>query len=712
MDCLERVLFPALEARLDRAFPVYGFRRDAQGRWIATRRPQSLPHALRTSPRLYGERRGIRGLDAAESFLPWLWHEVQDRRARHTPAAFGQALDRLARACGIPLPDDLLRDAAFARRQRILDLRESVWASLRAIAIKHIAGQTLERLTRHGFSEQTVRDGVHPIGLYPGPASGTYPGAQTVRNRMTELGYTEKELASIGVLAPGLDDRLVLGLRDEFGTLHDLYVVPQADGGPSGTLTPANSTAATRTPRVYGLDVAIMAKGGPEDLLIVEDPMTAASLQARGACRVVGLVGGRFDGRVFDDLACAGVRGVRFLVPDAEAQVRKVLAELPEDQQRRLRMRTLSVGHEIPSPLGKHASKIGAQEFEFELRSYPWRDPRTEEALPDSEPELLVTPDAETNGQEAQIAASAAASKPMNATFEPVPSRTDVLASRRATQSSPPTPRRGVRQPRQSATRVHGDAATHVRASAGWKTVEGAGSKRDSVTPSVAIPKRVSEVFVHPQATQDVATEERAPIVSGLFGGLEFDSDIVVEGPDRALLRAVAANLVRDAAKAMGSGVWITEQAHLVPHPSSRDEARENRIAVSMCSQGAPCVVVDISSSQWATLVHELANTRGIWIVESGGKGVEEDPVFAPRVATRLLVRPFARDDLARMFSCSEDDPRLDDHRARLAREGRRFFFVEVRRCTDAESQIFGMTWSCDETHGVTVVAGVSPYRF
>ncbi|MCA8969555.1 MAG: hypothetical protein KDC95_07225 [Planctomycetes bacterium] len=711
MDCLERVLFPALEARLDRAFPVYGFRRDAQGRWIATRRPQSLPHALRTSPRLYGERRGIRGLDAAESFLPWLWHEVQDRQARHTPAAFGQALDRLARASGIPLPDDLLRDAAFARRQRILDLRESVWASLRAIAIKHVGEHTLERLTKLGFSEQTLRDGVHPLGLYPGPASGTYPGAQTVRNRMSELGYTEKELASIGVLAPGLDDRLVLGLRDEFGTLHDLYVVPQDDGGPSGPLTPANSTAATRTPRIYGLDVAIMAKGGPEDLLIVADPMTAASLQARGATRVVGLVGDRFDGRVFDDLACAGVRGVRFLLRDAEEQLRTVLAELPEDQRRRLRMRTLPSGHEIPSPLGKHVAKIGAHEFELELRSFPWRDPRTEEALPDSEPELLVTPDVGTNGQESPLPA-AAASEPTNAAVEQASllTRPDVVAPRRSPQIRPAAPRRGVRQPRQSGTSVHGDASAHVRASAGWKRVEKAESERDSVAAGFASSDSVGDRTVPRTVLPDMAT--RTAMVSGLFGGLELDWDLVIEGPDRTLLRAVAANLARDAAKVTDSFVWLTEHAHLVPRPASRDGAEANRISVSTSSEGASCVVVDVGVSRWATLDRELATTRALWIVESDADAEDQDRVFAPRVATRLIVRPFAPHDLARTFSCSEDDPRLEDHRARLSQEGRRFFFVELRRCTDAEARVFGMTWTCDEAHGVTVAAGVSPYRF
>lgn len=729
-DFLERVLFPTLEKRLDRAFPVYGFRRDAQGRWIATRRPQGLPQALRTSPRLYGERRGLRGLDPKDAFLPWLWHEAPTKEARHNPATFGQGLERLARAAGIPLPDDVLRDAAFARTQRSLDLLETAWAFLRALAVKHIGGATLDALADLGYSEPALRDGAYPLGLYPGPVSGNYPATQALRERLTDLGYTEKEVEKLGLLKAGLEDRVLLGLRDEFGTLHDLFVATlqgEASGTKHGGLLRSREDN-PQAPRLYGLEVALRSKGGHEDLLVVDDPVTALAMHGRAVQRAVGLVGGHgsgksnrsFDAEAFDEVVGAGVRGLRFVSRGALAALEGLVEDLPEDQRQRLRMRCLGSAEtwiDKVAPLGRHVAKVGVQAFEIELRRLAWVDPRSGEAVLDALPELLLDESkdapmgedvASSSDCEEHVACHShgAADEPSNghghartgegtsARTTALPAQASYLGGEGRDFAARVSVKRGPRL-----TEKSGDASRHVHATTRWA------SERAAVT---ATEGNAQERLAEARGSYRAPTLARADdadvaasdwLVDNPFAGpallraspLRFD--MWVGGSETFLVRATARHLVDSmlpsltaTLTARSTEVWWCIGAERRSPDAATLPASVRRVVLAPGSGsiarlehegGSPSLIVVDTDVDATAVLGALPKVPKL-VLELGTFELGTGAAARASYATRIHVQAFERSDLARLFSRAVDDPFLDDHLHRSSREGRRFFYLDL----------------------------------
>lgn len=704
-DFLERVLFPTLESRLDRAFPVYGFRRDAQGRWIATRRPASLPDALRTSARLYGERRGLRGLDPRHAFLPWLRHECPTR-ASGPAQALGHALDGLMRASGIPIPDDLLRDAGYARVQRLLDLRECAWASLRAHATKGLSGDALARLVDHGFSEQALRDGAYAIGLHPGAASGDGPSDDVTHGAslcdgLKAQGYTAKEIHKAGLDRPDLDDRIMLGLRDAHGTLLELFVldpaqrslaVPLVDPGPRSEL-----------PSLYGLDVALAAKGGPEDLLLVREPLAALALHGRGVERVAALLAPSFNGTVWDDLAGAGVRGVRFLIPGVEAAVRRVAKTLPADQVRRIRLRSVPADCEMLDPelsLGRRASRIGAAVLEEELRRLPWRDPLTSETISMPEPELDVHA---RDGGPTPFNGHGAVSVPPSRPKKKPTDRTPAARSSHPTTSSLRADARGL-----------GDASSYVCASSWTEDASPAPPESNlpdegsAVQPSEAgasaevacVAPAASDAFVETQPTTlaerrvvDLRDDESATPATRELASTSLPAVDRLQLTDRVALRCEDAEVAVDFVLQLCRG-------SLQADPSATIGFASGSTILAHVHQRLQQPEFEREAWNERLLVHEVDSTRSRVVFEDPVADVAADA----GAGTVLRLESWSRAKLAWLFGCAEGDAVLEDPIDRLAREQRRFFTLSV-------NGRFVVELTHEGAQGV-FVEDVSPYRF
>lgn len=217
---------------------------------------------------------------------------------------FKAAVLKLAALAGVPppsfTPEALARSEAREQRRSLLS---AFWQLCRDwFQDPEVGAQARDYLVHtRGFPADALAD--LPLGFYP--RSGE------VRARLVNAGYDPEDVEAAGVVWSGWDGRLLGAWRDWRGWVETFWgrdltgkaerkvlYQPGAEIGKLGA---------------YGLDVAVL-HGGRDDLILVEGPLDALHLHARGRRNVAALGGSSLSSERLSRLAQAGVRRITLLL--------------------------------------------------------------------------------------------------------------------------------------------------------------------------------------------------------------------------------------------------------------------------------------------------------------------------------------------------------------------------------------------------------------
>jgi predicted P-loop ATPase/DNA-binding transcriptional ArsR family regulator len=297
---LDGTLYPALFARLDAAFPQFGWRHHRRG-WQATRWPSDFPedvdHPNPDRLEVYPDGPAyikIHGRGVLR-FLHLVSGEPRPRGER-----FVEALRELAARAGIdatPLdreqtPEEQAqahaRDARRAALQLAADVaRERLASDAGAEARAYLLGRGLTAADLEGFG----------LGLYD---------LEAIRARLDAAGLPPE--AKSGVLFAKMQGYATFPWADAWGYPLTLYGRWPAKEAPDGTpKTMALPGSGTKGSPLY-LDRALRA--GHRELVAVEGLFDALLLQARGETRAVAYVAAQLSTEQLETLRRKGIEGI------------------------------------------------------------------------------------------------------------------------------------------------------------------------------------------------------------------------------------------------------------------------------------------------------------------------------------------------------------------------------------------------------------------
>ena len=272
------VVLPALAARLDAAFPEFGWKQDPRG-WVATN--QEMTH------RVLGVRadRVVAHGAAPPGFLvhggePMPWTAYVNGGEVPRGDAFRSVVRELADRAGVdssPIERAQPRD----RRQELLeDFFRLSRAELRSEA--GVAARSY--LVRRGFPA----DEIEQVDL------GVVPGELLTKNALEAAGYTELEIAQSGVLADGRwPGRLCGAWRDERGRIGTLWARALQDTDASSRYLYLRGASRSGLPP-YGLsDVLRLPADARREVTLVEGLIDVHHLRSKGFPSVAAIGGAR-----------------------------------------------------------------------------------------------------------------------------------------------------------------------------------------------------------------------------------------------------------------------------------------------------------------------------------------------------------------------------------------------------------------------------------
>jgi len=277
-DFYVEVVLPALAARLDRAFPEFGWRRDALG-WVAT--DDEMTH------RVLGVRadRVVAHGPAPPGFLvhgaePTLWTAYLNGGVVPRGETFLAIVHELAMRAGVDTAP-LERPQAHSRRSDLLrdffklctgELRDPGGAAARAF------------LERRGFSGTSIDQ----LGF------GVVPNELFTKSALAAAGYSELEIAQSGVLADGRwPGRLCGAWRDERGTIRTLWARAVDDSDASARYLYLSGASRSGLPP-YGLsEVLRLPPADRRELVLVEGLIDVHKLRSNGLSNVAAVGGAR-----------------------------------------------------------------------------------------------------------------------------------------------------------------------------------------------------------------------------------------------------------------------------------------------------------------------------------------------------------------------------------------------------------------------------------
>lgn len=306
---LDEVVYPALFARLDAAFPAYGWTRKGSGAWIATHWPADFPfpvnHENADRLMVYPNRphwvkvhghAGVRFLDL-----------VNGGRRPDGPD-FIPAVRRLCELAAVPFPERKLspEEAEHLRaREARRTALEAVTARAQDVLFSPQGEAARAYLADRGFTEDDLRN----LGL------GLYDSAVAFRAALEAGGQDLQAAEDAALLWPKLEGYVLIPWADAAGQPLTLYGrwagKTPPDGRPKTLALPGEGTKGS--PLYY--DRA--RKAGHRDLVAVEGVFDAALLQVRGDSRVVAYVAAQFSGLQVDTLVRHKVRSV-VICPDPD----------------------------------------------------------------------------------------------------------------------------------------------------------------------------------------------------------------------------------------------------------------------------------------------------------------------------------------------------------------------------------------------------------
>jgi DNA primase len=277
-DFYDEVVLPALVARLDAAFPEFGWRQDGRG-WVATN--QEMTH------RVLGVRadRVVAHGSAPPGFLvhggeTMLWTAyVNDG---HVPRGetFRSVVHELATRAGVDTsPIDRLQT-----RDRSRELLVDFFRLCRGELHGKAGAPARSYLERRGFPASTIDQ----VEL------GVVPGELFTKNALQAAGYSELEIAQSGVIADGRwPGRLCGAWRNEHGRIGTLWARSLRDSDASTRYLYLRGASRSELPPYGVSEVLRLPASDRRELVIVEGLIDVHHLRSRGYSTVAAIGGAR-----------------------------------------------------------------------------------------------------------------------------------------------------------------------------------------------------------------------------------------------------------------------------------------------------------------------------------------------------------------------------------------------------------------------------------
>jgi hypothetical protein len=320
-EFLEETVLPALQERLDLAFPEFGWRRDAHG-WVATDEE--------TTHRILGVRadRVVAHGPAPPGFLihggdaiPWTAYVNGGQLPRGQE--FVRAVRELAERAGV--------DTAPIEQSQPRDRRTDLLHDFFTLCRIELRGARGAR-ARHYLEQRGL-----PTDTIDGCGLGVVPAARDTRRLLEAGGYTEHEIARSGVLAdkrwPG---RLCGAWRDEHASIRTLWARTLRDADTAPKFLYLRGARRTGLPP-YGLsDVLKLPPRERSELVLVEGLLDVHHLRAHGLANIAAVGSARIQLEMLARLPTHGFATVTFAL-DNDQPGRDALAQVI-DRSARLEM--------------------------------------------------------------------------------------------------------------------------------------------------------------------------------------------------------------------------------------------------------------------------------------------------------------------------------------------------------------------------------------
>ena len=294
-EFLEETVFPALQARLDTAFPEFGFRPDGLG-WVATNEE--------TTHRAFGVRAErvvahgpappgilIHGGDA----IPWTAYLNGGQLPRGE--AFVATVKELAARAGV----DTTPIERAQPRDRRTDLLHDFFTLCRMELHGKAGGRARDYLQRRGL----------PVEALDRSGLGVVPPAVDTRRLLETAGYTEQEINHSGVLADGRWPGRVCGAwRSERSHIRTLWARTIHDADTAAKFLYLRGAGRSGLPP-YGLsDVLKLPPPERRELVLVEGLLDVHHLRAHGLANIAAVGAARIQPDTLARLTRHGIESV------------------------------------------------------------------------------------------------------------------------------------------------------------------------------------------------------------------------------------------------------------------------------------------------------------------------------------------------------------------------------------------------------------------
>lgn len=289
------VVLPALLARLDAAFPEFGWRQDARG-WVATN--QEMTH------RVFGVRadRIVAHGPAPQGFLvhggdPMLWTSYLNGGTVPRGDTFRSVVQELAARAGVdvlPLERPQPRDRRGELLRDFFALCRSQWQS-------EASAEARTYLEGRGFPSSAIDE----VDL------GVVPDEIFTKHALEAAGHSELEIARSGVMADGRWPRRLCGAwRDERARIGTLWARSLEESDSSTRYLYLRGASRSGLPP-YGLsDVLRLPPEDRREIVLVEGLIDVHHLRAQGFPSVAAVGGARIQPEAFRRFQQLGIESV------------------------------------------------------------------------------------------------------------------------------------------------------------------------------------------------------------------------------------------------------------------------------------------------------------------------------------------------------------------------------------------------------------------
>jgi hypothetical protein len=277
-EFLEQTVLPALQERLDLAFPEFGWKRDVLG-WVATNEETTHSVLGVRADRVVAHGPGppgflIHGGDA----IPWTAYVNGGQLPRGRE--FVQAVRELATRAGV--------DTAPIDQSQPRDRRTDLLHDFFTLCRIELRGERGERARRYLEVRGLPADAIDGCGL------GVVPAERDVNRLLEAGGYTDLEIARSGVLADKRwSGRLCGAWRDDHANIRTLWARTLHDADTAPKFLYLRGARRSDLPP-YGLsDVLKLPPRERRELVLVEGLLDVHHLRAHGLANVAAVGGAR-----------------------------------------------------------------------------------------------------------------------------------------------------------------------------------------------------------------------------------------------------------------------------------------------------------------------------------------------------------------------------------------------------------------------------------